>query len=84
MIDKNSTMKTPEDMLIEKKSWKKFTDYVKVFHIYMKCNYKILFEEKSYEEIAEEENTTVKTIASRLYRGRIMLREKWREEDGTF
>lgn len=77
--------KTPEDMLIEKEKLEKVHRLCKsIPHIYENVIIKFYFEEKSYEEIAEEENTTVKTIASRLYRGRIMLREKWREEDGTF
>ena len=49
--------------------------------IYEDVIIKFYFEEKSYEDIAKEEGTTVKTIASRLYRGRNILREKWREED---
>lgn len=44
---------------------------------------KFYFEDKSYEEIAKEENVTIKTIASRLYRAKILLKEKWRKEDET-
>ncbi len=40
-------------------------------------------EPMSIMKIAEEENVSVKTIASRLYRGRNMLKEKWREENET-
>ena len=42
---------------------------------------KFYFQEKSYEMIAREENVSVKTIASRLYRAKILLKEKWREEN---
>lgn len=42
---------------------------------------KFYFQEKTYEMIAKEENVPVKTIASRLYRAKILLKEKWREEN---
>lgn len=83
-IQESKYQKTPEDMLIEKEKFEKIHRLCKsISPIYESAIIKFYFEEKSYEEIAEEENTTVKTIASRLYRGRIILREKWREEDET-
>lgn len=51
--------------------------------IYKTALEKFYFQEKSYEAIAEEENVPVKTIASRLYRAKILLKEKWREENET-
>jgi len=42
---------------------------------------KFYFLEKSYEMIAKEEDVPIKTIASRLYRAKILLKEKWREEN---
>ena len=33
----------------------------------------------TYEEIAKEDDVAVKTVASRLYRGKNILREKWRD-----
>jgi len=42
---------------------------------------KFYFQEKSYELIANEEGVPIKTIASRLYRAKILLKEKWREEN---
>lgn len=86
VIDRQESnyQKTPEEMLIEKEKLKKVHKLCEsIPQIYKNAIIKFYFEEKSYEEIAKDENTTVKTIASRLYRGRIMLREKWREEDGT-
>ncbi len=44
---------------------------------------KFYFQEKSYEMIAKEEDIPIKTIASRLYRAKILLKEKWREENET-
>jgi len=49
--------------------------------IYRVALEKFYFREKSYEAIAEEEDVTIKTIASRLYRAKVLLREKWRCED---
>ncbi len=49
--------------------------------IYRTVVEKFYFEEKSYEEIALEENAPVKTIASRLYRAKLLLKTKWREEN---
>lgn len=47
--------------------------------IYRTIIVKYYFDEKSYKDIAREEGLSVKTIESRLYRGRNLLREKWRE-----
>ncbi|HWP95501.1 MAG TPA: RNA polymerase sigma factor [Syntrophomonadaceae bacterium] len=37
------------------------------------------FQEKSYQQIAREEGISVKTVESRLYRARRLLRERWEE-----
>ncbi len=75
---------SPEDILIEKENKEKIYKVCKsIPPIYENVIVKFYFEGKSYEEIAKEEGTTTKTIASRLYRGRNMLREKWREENET-
>ena len=76
--------KTPEDILLQKEKTKEISEMCKsVSPIYEDVIIKFYLEGKSYEEIAEEENVAVKTIASRLYRGRNMLKEKWREKDET-
>ncbi len=49
--------------------------------IYRSVIDKFYFQEKSYEMIAREEDVPIKTIASRLYRAKILLKEKWREEN---
>lgn len=73
---------TPEDKLIQKENRDLIFKLCKsIPPIYEDVIMKFYFEEKSYEVIAKEEDTTTKTIASRLYRGRNMLREKWREEN---
>src|SRR5699024_6580462 len=78
------SLKTPEDILIQKENRRKIHQVCNgIPLIYQNVIIKFYLEEKSYEEIAREEGTTVKTIASRLYRGRNILRQKWREENET-
>lgn len=45
--------------------------------IYKLVMYKFYFQGKSYEEIACEEGISLKTVESRLYRGRNIFRQKW-------
>nr|WP_261795532.1 sigma-70 family RNA polymerase sigma factor [Rubeoparvulum massiliense] len=39
------------------------------------------FEEKTYQEIAEELQVTVKTVETKLYRARQWVRKHWRKEE---
>lgn len=79
-----SHRETPEEILLDKERKEAISKLCKsVSPIYEDVIVKFYLEGKSYEEIALEEGVTVKTIASRLYRGRNMLKEKWREEDET-
>lgn len=79
-----SNVETPEEILIKKEKQEDLAKLCKsVAPIYEDVIVKFYLQGKSYEEIAKEEKTTVKTIASRLYRGRNMLKEKWREENET-
>ncbi|MGG1876990.1 RNA polymerase sigma factor [Paenibacillus sp. 7541] len=38
-------------------------------------------DEKNYEQIAAELNTTVKTVESKLYRARQWIRKRWKKEE---
>lgn len=40
-------------------------------------------EEKSYQQLAEEQQVKVKTIETKLYRARQWMRKHWKEEDFT-
>ena len=81
---KFSHRETPEEILIEKEKQELITKICKsVPPIYEDVITKFYLQGKSYEEIALEEDVSVKTIASRLYRGRNMLKEKWRGENET-
>lgn len=48
---------------------------------YRRVVVKYHFEGKSYQTIAREEGISVKTVESRLYRARKMMRERWEEGD---
>jgi len=78
------TTDTPEELLIKKEKEQEISRLCKsIPPIYEKTIIKFYLHGKSYEEIAREEGVTVKTVASRLYRGKSMLKEKWREENET-
>lgn len=75
---------SPETSLLKKEQREKLQEALNsIPDIYKTVLEKFYFQEKSYEEISKEENVTIKTIASRLYRAKILLKEKWREEDET-
>ena len=46
---------------------------------YSSIVFKYHFEEKSYQQIAREEGISVKTVESRLYRARKLMRDRWKE-----
>jgi len=48
---------------------------------YRRVVVKYHFEGKSYQSIAREEGISVKTVESRLYRARKMMRDQWEEGD---
>ncbi len=43
---------------------------------------KYYYENKSYQQIAREEGVNLRTVESRLYRARNLIRSKWKEEQG--
>ena len=48
---------------------------------YQKVIYDFYIAEKSYQQIAEEQNVQVKTIETKLYRARNWMRKHWKEDD---
>ncbi|NLY42521.1 MAG: sigma-70 family RNA polymerase sigma factor [Clostridiaceae bacterium] len=71
---------SPEYQLIQKEKHDELLRAINsIPEIYRNTLTKFYFQQKSYEAIAQEENITVKTVASRLYRAKIMIREKWRD-----
>jgi len=55
----------------------------KIPRIYADTIKKHYIEDKSYEEISREENTSIKTVETRLYRGRKMIQKVWEDEYET-
>lgn len=81
---KYSHVETPEEIFLRNEKIEDINILCRsIGPIYEDVIRRFYLEGKSYEEIAKEEGVTVKTIASRLYRGRNMLKEKWREENET-
>lgn len=48
--------------------------------IYSQIIQEYYFESRSYAEIAQRSAISVKTVESRLYRARAMIKQKWKEE----
>jgi RNA polymerase sigma factor (sigma-70 family) len=67
--------------------WRK-EDYKKLLNlcnnlpeIYKTIVNKYYIQEKCYSDIAKEENISVKTVESRLYRARKLIRDKWEVQE---
>ncbi len=74
----------PEMLLVEKENKEALNRALhSIPNIYRKVLENFYYQGMSYEEIALEEEVSIKTIASRLYRAKNILREKWREENET-
>ena len=43
--------------------------------------YGFYIEEKTYQQMAEEQNVQVKTIETKLYRARLWMKKHWKEDD---
>lgn len=69
-----------QDRMIEDEERKKLLYFCgKLPDKYRIVIHKYYMENKSYREIAVEENISVKTVETRLYRGKKLLRENFRE-----
>lgn len=83
----NTSMKTssydsygPESLLIDKENREEIRMEIDSLpEIYRDTVIRFYFEEKSYEEIALEDKVAIKTVESRLYRGRLLLKKNWRD-----
>ena len=75
---------TPEKILIKKQESEELNQALNsIPEIYKKVLEQFYFQEMTYEEIAKLDNVSVKTIASRLYRGKNLIREKWGKRHET-
>lgn len=71
----------PERVILKKER----DEYIKALCTALPQHYsriviKYHFEDKSYQQIAREEGISLKTVESRLYRARKILKERWKEE----
>lgn len=48
---------------------------------YRKVIYDFYIQEKTYQQMAEEQQVQLKTIETRIYRARIWMKKHWKEED---
>ncbi len=78
--EENTPYHNPEDTLLQKEKRERiYKIYKTIPKIYSTVMFKFYIEGKSYKEIASEEGVPLKTIASRLYRGRNLFKKKWGE-----
>ncbi len=83
-IVESDLVETPEQSIIKKEDSEEVIAALNsIPDIYREVLEQFYFKEMSYEEIAGQEEVSVKTIASRLYRGKNILREKWRDRHET-
>lgn len=76
-----STPDTPESLFLEKDQKEKLLLICKALDSkYTVILNKYYIENKSYSTIALEENISIKTVESRLYRARGMIKKRWKEE----
>lgn len=70
----------PESMQIKSEEKKELIQILEDLPvIYQETIEKYYYQGKSYEEIAKEQGVAVKTIESRLYRGKQLLKQYWKE-----
>jgi RNA polymerase sigma factor (sigma-70 family) len=50
---------------------------------YREVIYGFYIDEKSYQQLAKEQNVQVKTIETKLYRARSWIKKNWKEDDFT-
>jgi RNA polymerase sigma factor (sigma-70 family) len=71
---------SPEQMLLQQERESHVKDLCRSLPPrYSQVIIKYHFENKSYQQIAREEGISLKTVESRLYRARRLLRERWKE-----
>lgn len=71
---------SPEEIVVKKEEMRRIGELCRSLpEIYRTTLEKFYLQGKNQQEIAEEEGTSVRTVESRLYRARSMLREKWKE-----
>lgn len=79
--EKISNEETPEDIFLQEEKRKKLISICQGLDPkYSVVLNKYYFENKSYSIIASEENISIKTVESRLYRAKKMIIQCWEED----
>lgn len=70
------------DLVFLKKENREYLDQIcrQLPSIYSQVIYNYYFESKSYEEIAQKYGISIKTVESRLYRAKALIKKQWKEE----
>ncbi|MEI5907629.1 sigma-70 family RNA polymerase sigma factor [Bacillus spongiae] len=80
-IDANRT-ETIENMLLRKEQKQLLgKKLAKVPPAYREVIEGFYIKEKSYQQLADEQNVQIKTIETKLYRARLWMKKNWKEEE---
>ncbi|SDE32712.1 RNA polymerase sigma factor, sigma-70 family [Paenibacillus sp. UNCCL117] len=73
---------TVEEAVLDREKREQLRGYVdQLPEHYRQVVYAFYMEEKSYQQIAQEQQIALKTVESKLYRAKQHLRKAWKEED---
>ncbi|SCY51821.1 RNA polymerase sigma factor [Alkaliphilus peptidifermentans] len=76
----NETIHTIEDEVVRREEIKRLKDICsRIPHKYGNILHKYYIQSMNYKEIAEEEGISIRTVESRLYRAKKLLRDNWKE-----
>lgn len=80
LADENES-RAPDMALMQKENSDRLRDVCQQLPpIYGQVIQDYYFESKSYAEIAQSDGISIKTVESRLYRARAMIKKQWKEE----
>lgn len=78
LIDINSPI--PDELIIKQENHNQIQTICETLPpIYERVIILFYYENKSYQQIAKEEGISLKTVESRLYRARSLIRQRWME-----
>lgn len=73
----------PDDFLIQKENEQRIREICHSLPvIYGQVITSYYYRHQSYQQIAEAEGISIKAVESRLYRARMLIRQKWKEDNG--
>lgn len=73
----------PDDFLIQKENEQRIRAICRSLPvIYEQVITSYYYQHQSYQQIADAEGISIKAVESRLYRARMLIRQKWKEGNG--